>query len=50
MFRIEEIKDNHDFVIFFKIIEKKYINNFIDDMVLVWRPEFGRHTGIHLRD
>ena len=31
MFRIEAIKDNHDFVIFFKIIEKKYINNFLKD-------------------
>lgn len=31
MFRIEEIKDKHDFVIFFKIIEKKYINNFLKD-------------------
>ena len=31
MFRIENIKDNDDFVVFFKIIEKKYINNFLKE-------------------
>ena len=31
MFRIENIKDNNDSIVFFKIIEKKYISNFLED-------------------
>ena len=31
MFRIEDIKDDGDFVVFFKIIEKKYTNNFLKE-------------------
>ena len=31
MFRIDDIKGNNDLVIFFKIIEKKYIKNFQKD-------------------
>ena len=31
MFRIEDIKNNDDYVVFFKIIEKKYINNFLKE-------------------
>ena len=31
MFKVENIKDNNDFVVFFKIIEKKYIKNFQQD-------------------
>lgn len=31
MFRVDDIKGNNDFVVFFKIIEKKYIKNFQKD-------------------
>ncbi len=31
MFKVENIKENNDFVVFFKIIEKKYIKNFQQD-------------------
>ena len=31
MFRIEDIKNNDDYVVFLKIIEKKYINNFLKE-------------------
>lgn len=29
MFRIEDIRDSNDFIVFFKIIEKEYVNNFL---------------------
>ena len=31
MFKVENIKENNDFIIFFKIIEKKFIKNFQQD-------------------
>ena len=31
MFKVENIKENNDFVVFFKIIEKKFIKNFQQD-------------------
>ena len=31
MFRIKDIKENNDDIIFFKIIEKKYVRNYVED-------------------
>lgn len=55
MFRVDDIKGNNDFVVFFKIIEKKYIKNFQKDgqvyfgLLEKWRKTDNKISVIHMK-